>query len=458
MKPLVVTLVIVTCALAIHTQAPTASATHSFPELYLWPDLQTGGDGRVSYGLCGDGSAGEASWDDGVENWDLSLGPLMEFDLASCASPPQTQLKWETADECGLGADGTPALACWLPIAPIDVGSYFQLQLAVIFFDRVVYPPYSANWEKLIVAHEWGHNLSLDHHPQSGPCAARSVMTSAFGQDPTTCGMALPSETDRYSARCHRPTFIDSASGAGRYPGVFRPQVNGTGWYEEFQNAYSPPTDRFFFFAANCDIPVVGDWNGNGVDTPGIFRPYGPTGSEWHLSNSVTGSSPFIFVYGTSTDYPIVGDWDGDGDDTIGIYRPIGPTFSEWHLRDTNSVGEANYIFQYGTPADRPVVGDWDNDNDVTIGVFRPSDATWHLRNVNGIGLPSITPFAYGVPWDYPVTGDWDWDGDDTIGVVRRQASAAQWHLRNTNSAGPYNIVPFLFGIFSDKAITGDWN
>src|SRR3954452_14238786 len=64
-------------------------------------------------------------------------------------------------------------------------------------------------------------------------------------------------------------------------------------------------------------IALTGDWNGDGIDTPGYFA-----NSVWLLRNSnTTGSTDIEFIYGDpgETGFPVVGDWNGDGIDTVGL-------------------------------------------------------------------------------------------------------------------------------------------
>jgi RHS repeat-associated protein len=224
---------------------------------------------------------------------------------------------------------------------------------------------------------------------------------------------------------------------------------------------------RYGLYTGSDDVPVVGDWDGDGDATPGVFR---RSTNEWILRNSNSAGDPDIakFSYGAAgapyNDLPVVGDWDGDGDDTIGVFRRQDNT---WHLRNTNTAGADNISFSYGNAGtgfnDLPVVGDWDGDGDDTIGVFRRQDSTWQLRNTNSAGSAN-TSFAYGSAAapsnDLPVVGDWDGDGDDTIGVFRQQSN--QWYLRNTNSAGVHDILftygTSLDGSYDDLPIAGDWD
>lgn len=119
--------------------------------------------------------------------------------------------------------------------------------------------------------------------------------------------------------------------------------------------------------------------------------------------------------YGVPGDVPLLCDWDGDGIDTIGIYRP---NEGFVYLRDSNSLGFADTDFYYGIPTDIPLCGDWDGDGVDTVGIYRASEQRFHLRNSNSLGFADLS-FAFGEPGDRPVAGDWDGDGIDTVAVYR---------------------------------------
>ena len=67
------------------------------------------------------------------------------------------------------------------------------------------------------------------------------------------------------------------------------------------------------------DVPVVGDFNGDGIDDLGIFR-----AGMWRLDSDgdheLTAHDK-VFELGNATDIPIAGDFDGDGIDEVGVYR-----------------------------------------------------------------------------------------------------------------------------------------
>jgi hypothetical protein len=224
--------------------------------------------------------------------------------------------------------------------------------------------------------------------------------------------------------------------------GVFRPSngalylknTNATG-FADIQINYGLPGD----------YPVVGDWDGNGTDTIGVYR-----NGTFYLRNSNTiGYANIVFAFGTPGDQPIAGDWNGDGINTIGVYRAATGTF---YLRNNNSSGAPSASFALGIPGDVGIAGDWNGDGKDTTGVFRPSNGALYLKNTNVTGFADIQ-INYGLPGDKPVTGDWNNDGIDTIGVYRN----GTFYLRNSNTIGFADLV-FALGINGDMPIAGNWD
>jgi Ca2+-binding RTX toxin-like protein len=202
--------------------------------------------------------------------------------------------------------------------------------------------------------------------------------------------------------------------------------------------------------------PIVGDWNGDGVDTIGL---YNPIKSVFYLRDSNdSGFADATFNYGPGNSgwLPIVGDWNGDGKDTIGLYNSTTATF---YLRNTNNAGYADLTFVYG-PASvgwEPIVGDWNKDNQDTIGLYNSKTATFYLRNTNNAGYADAT-FVYGpanVGWK-PIAGDWNADGTDTVGLFNPTNST--FYLRNAHDAG-FADVTFPYSMVNPGCmpIVGNW-
>ncbi len=91
-----------------------------------------------------------------------------------------------------------------------------------------------------------------------------------------------------------------------------------------------------------------------GITTIGVFR----APNSFFLRNSNTSGNADYNISASfvqSGDVPVVGDWDGDGVTTIGVYRS--PGF--WFLRNTNTSGSYDITFSFGSAGDKPLVGRW---------------------------------------------------------------------------------------------------
>ena len=222
--------------------------------------------------------------------------------------------------------------------------------------------------------------------------------------------------------------------------GVFRPS-NGL-LYLKHKNE-TGFADVEINYGIGWDYPVVGDWDGNGTVTIGVYR-----NGQFYLRNQNTiGFADKVFPFGAPGDQPVAGDWNGDGIDTIGVYRN-----GTFFLRNTNEPAAPEMIFGLGVPGDVGIAGDWDGDGMDSTGVFRPSNGALYLKYKNETGFADLQ-INYGIGGDHPVTGDWDGNGIDTIGVYRN----GQFFLRNTNSIGFADWV-FGLGIPGDHPIAGNWD
>lgn len=236
-------------------------------------------------------------------------------------------------------------------------------------------------------------------------------------------------------------------------------------------------------------IPIVGDFNGDGVDEIGIYYQ-----GEWLLDlngNRRWDSDDLWAQLGSLGDRPIVGDWDGDGKDDIGIYGPEWPgdsrhlahepglpdpqnviykrpknvppdeeqaTEGERRLRLTAHGQERSdlidHVFEFGAGGEVPIAGDWNGDGIRSIGTFK--NGQWRF-DTDGDGRHSKgdETALFGEEADKPVVGDFNGDGTEEIGIYR----AGRWIIdTNGNRQIDAEDQQLDLGDAAHEPVVGDFN
>jgi hypothetical protein len=198
-----------------------------------------------------------------------------------------------------------------------------------------------------------------------------------------------------------------------------------------------------FFYGNPGDVPFMGDWDCDGIDTPGLFR---QSDAFAYLRNSNSqGIADIRFFFGNPSDIPLAGDFDGNGCDSLSIYRPSEQRFYIINALGANNggLGPAQFSFIFGDPGDKPFVGDFDGDGIDEVGLHRESTGFVYYRNTLDTGIAS-NQFFFGDPGDRFVTGDWGVvDGTDTPAMFR--PSTTTFYFRHTNTQGVADRQ-FVFG------------
>ena len=211
----------------------------------------------------------------------------------------------------------------------------------------------------------WSGHLQGTTNPQSltmdGPKSVTAIFTQAAGQA---------------TGKIH-PSFGIFRTGSWYFDG------NGNGGWDGSEidiwvNAFGGFRD---------DIPVVGDWNGNGLINIGIYR-----NGQWYLDadgdgtfNDCSQDRCVKEFGGLRGDIPVAGDWTGDGKSKLGIYRS-----GQWFFDKNNNgvwdgCGIDTCIDAFGgLKDDIPVIGDWNQGGKDKIGIYRKGQ--W-LLDLNGNGV-----------------------------------------------------------------------
>jgi PKD repeat protein len=183
----------------------------------------------------------------------------------------------------------------------------------------------------------------------------------------------------------------------------------------------------------------------NATHQIGIFRPSVHT---FYLKN---GTKTTAINWGISTDLPVTGDWNGDGRTEVGVYRPSAHTF---YLKNGSALSWTTTAINWGTSTDLPVTGDWNGDGRTEVGVYRPSAHTFYLKNGSALSW-TTTAINWGTSTDLPITGDWNGDGRTEVGVYR--PSAHTFYLKN-GSALSWTTTATDWGTSTDLPVTGKWS
>ncbi|NEK58017.1 hypothetical protein GCU56_09045 [Geodermatophilus sabuli] len=240
---------------------------------------------------------------------------------------------------------------------------------------------------------------------------------------------------------------IEVTSGAGQ-PGAAPAasqgtgEIGGTGSRYFLNDRFTGIATQVFHYGEPRDSVLLGDWNGDGVDTLAVRR-----GNTFHLrEQNTTGPADSSFTYGDPGDAVLVGDWDGDGRDTLAVRRG-----NLYFVKNTLQTGFADTTFGYGDPGDVVLVGDWDGDRADSLTVRR--GALYFVKNGLTTGYADGT-FGYGDPQDTVLIGRWRaGQRGDTLAVRR----GGLYHLRFSLTSGPADQL-VAYGDVTDTAFAGDWD
>jgi serine-aspartate repeat-containing protein C/D/E len=145
--------------------------------------------------------------------------------------------------------------------------------------------------------------------------------------------------------------------------------------------------DHVFKYGTEGDKAVVGDWNGDGIYSIGIFR-----NGTWFLDMDGDGrwsSADMLVEFGQEGDIPVVGDWNGDGISKLGVYR--NGTF----YLDTNNnhmMDASDKVFALGNPGDKPFAGDFTGSGVDTVGVYEDGGTAVTPSEAASTSMPATAP------------------------------------------------------------------
>jgi hypothetical protein len=227
------------------------------------------------------------------------------------------------------------------------------------------------------------------------------------------------------------------------YVGEYYSNASTSIWHTRIGSFRFPsctPTTSSFNWAAQDSV----DFNNDHItDLGALYRGLSPADSLWFAP------STFSIYFGATTDIPVPGDYNGDGKTDAAIFRP---STGLWYGPGT---GLAQIVIQMnlGQPGDIPIPGDYDGDGKTDPAIYRPSTGLF-FAVLSGGGTKSST---FGAPGDVPVPRDYDGDGKTDFAIYRQDATPDHLGLWYAPLSGG-GVYQIYFGAPGDKPVPGDYD
>jgi hypothetical protein len=224
---------------------------------------------------------------------------------------------------------------------------------------------------------------------------------------------------------------------------VYRPSNNN--WYLIYSSSGSTAQ---FSFGTTGDKAVPADYDGDGKTDVAVFR---NSNTTWYISQSST-STTVSGTYGSSNDIPSPADFDGDGKADLAVFRD-----STGHFYFLSSTNLQSQDTTFGTSSDIPVCADYDGDGKADIALWRSSNATWYIKQSSSGSTATV---QYGIGTDTPVYNDYDGDGKADIAVWRGVESysgagdVGKWYILNSSTSSTRTET---WGIANDIPVPAFW-
>jgi hypothetical protein len=209
------------------------------------------------------------------------------------------------------------------------------------------------------------------------------------------------------------------------------------------------------------EVPLVGDFNGDGKADIGVYIPRTAQGDCRWVVKLNQGNGTFRSEYyidrrdiGGVGELPLVGDFNGDGKADIGVYIPrTAQGNSRWVVKLNQGNGTfANRYYidvrDIGGVGELPLVGDFNGDRKADIGVYIPrtaqGDCRWVVKLNQGNGTFGSKYYIdrrdIGGPGEAPLVGDFNGDGKADIGVyiARTPEGNSRWVAKFNQGNGQF--------------------
>ncbi|QQS32975.1 MAG: VCBS repeat-containing protein [Acidobacteriota bacterium] len=195
----------------------------------------------------------------------------------------------------------------------------------------------------------------------------------------------------------------------------------------------TPQLSKEYIYASGSRLLAVEDANANAAP-PADIAVWTPSNGLWAVMGQ-TGSQATGLQFGMSGDIPVPGDYDGDGKTDFAVFRPSSSAiFYVWP-----SGGGSYYGYYWGVTGDKPAMGDFDGDGKHDIVIARPNTGSnsldWWIRKSSDSTYYAV---SWGVPTDDLAVADYDGDGIADRAVYR--SSDQTFYIIRSSDGGFFGV------------------
>jgi PKD repeat protein len=183
-------------------------------------------------------------------------------------------------------------------------------------------------------------------------------------------------------------------------------------------------TDQKDIFGQRGDVPLVGDFNGDGIPDRAVFRGLSK-GNNWFIDYSMDRTIDKQDKYGQLGDIPMVGDFNKDGIMDRALFREV--TKGDNWIIDYRMDGTIDRQDRYGQLGDIPVIGDFNKDGVMDRAVFRGLTKGNNWLFDYSMDRTIDKQDKFGQLGDLPLVGDFNGDGFMDRAVFREVTKGNNW-------------------------------
>jgi len=309
-----------------------------------------------------------------------------------------------------------------------------------------------------------GTSVPLEHNWWGSPTGP-TIWTNPGGTGDAVTNYVLYSPFDVKAPAACRRALTDFEGDGTADIGYFHP---ATGLWGILQSSHSFDygSSRYFSWGATGDLVTPADYDGDAIWDPTVRRP--PAGGQSAAYLMLLSTTNYD--YGSTLtvpagwpglgDTPVPGDYNGDFISDPAIWRgntgvwiiPLSPSFNTYAF------------YSWGIPGDKPIGADVDGDGQTDIGYWRPSTGVWgFLQSSLGYSFASPRFFSWGTSGDIPVMADYDGDGYDDPAVVIPPAGGQSRAYRILLSSLNYDLsdsvtIPAGWPGLGDTPVPADYD